>query len=540
MPMAKHTSPRQMRGSTSALMRSLRVLDQHRPALAVGDEVQAHRRVGDAEFLGDDVALEEAALAPAVFLGPGHADPALGADLAAELLAVGPSIVAGSCGSKVPAAISLARKARTSSRSASHSGGRRIGSKVSSVAMCRLLTAPPACGHRPSAPLAATSVAELHRPGALVAEVVAPGPQPPREAMQHVLLREADGAQHLMRDGGALAWPPRRRGSWRRPLRGRRASSNGRLRGIGDGIGGRAGGGHGDGHLAGEPREVVLHGLELGDRALEGDALVGVGDGEVEDRLQRARHLHGAHGGAHQQQGLLVEAGGRVLDGDGRTASKLHRVERIAADAGAVGDAGLAKLDERDGPPPPSSRRASTARCLASLAKGTRSAARPLKVPLAAKRELIAVARRRAGHGIPWARQCRPRDSSQPASSVSASGSGTAKRPASRSTAKPSGEAGAGAAQVFRHPGQRQPGLFQRGPGRRLPGVAGALLTVCGSQRSRRMRARPSRRSGSCSPCFRPPRAISEQALAAARRNVNCAPQHPQPWIAACRRAKRF
>ena len=83
---------------------------------------------------------------------------------------------------------------------------------------------------------------------------------------------------------------------------------------IGDRVGGRAGGGDGDRHLAGEPGEVVLHGLELGDRALEGDALVGVGDGEIEDRLQRARHLHGARGGAHQQQGLLVEAGRRVLD----------------------------------------------------------------------------------------------------------------------------------------------------------------------------------------------------------------------------------
>ena len=89
MPMAKHTSPLQMRGRTSALMRSLPYLRMHRPALPVGDEVQAHRRVGDAELLGDDVALEEAALAAAVFLGPGHADPALGADLAAELLAVG-------------------------------------------------------------------------------------------------------------------------------------------------------------------------------------------------------------------------------------------------------------------------------------------------------------------------------------------------------------------------------------------------------------------------------------------------------------------
>ena len=61
-----------------------RVFEQDRAALAVGDEMQPHRRVGDAEFLGHHVAFEEAALVPAVFLRPGHADPALGADAPAE------------------------------------------------------------------------------------------------------------------------------------------------------------------------------------------------------------------------------------------------------------------------------------------------------------------------------------------------------------------------------------------------------------------------------------------------------------------------
>jgi hypothetical protein len=68
---------------------------------------------------------------------------------------------------------------------------------------------------------------------------------------------------------------------------------------IGDGVGGRAGGGDGDCHLAGKAGQVVLHGLELGDRALEGDALVGVGDGKLEDRLQCAGHLHRPHCSAH-------------------------------------------------------------------------------------------------------------------------------------------------------------------------------------------------------------------------------------------------
>jgi hypothetical protein len=66
-----------------------RVPQEHRAALAVGDEVQPHRGIGGEEFLGDDVALEMAAAAAAVFLRPGHPDPAFRADLAAELSVVG-------------------------------------------------------------------------------------------------------------------------------------------------------------------------------------------------------------------------------------------------------------------------------------------------------------------------------------------------------------------------------------------------------------------------------------------------------------------
>ena len=61
-----------------------RVFDQDRAALAVGDEMQPHRRVGDTEFLRDDVTLEIAAFLAAVFLRPRHSDPALGADAPAE------------------------------------------------------------------------------------------------------------------------------------------------------------------------------------------------------------------------------------------------------------------------------------------------------------------------------------------------------------------------------------------------------------------------------------------------------------------------
>ena len=57
-----------------------RVFEENWPALPVGDEMQPHRRVGDAEFLGNDIALQKCALLTAVFLRPGHADPAFGAD----------------------------------------------------------------------------------------------------------------------------------------------------------------------------------------------------------------------------------------------------------------------------------------------------------------------------------------------------------------------------------------------------------------------------------------------------------------------------
>jgi hypothetical protein len=59
-------------------------------------------------------------------------------------------------GLKVPASISSARNARTSARRAAHSGGRRIGSKVSSVFMRPPYRAA-SMGQSASAPLAATS-----------------------------------------------------------------------------------------------------------------------------------------------------------------------------------------------------------------------------------------------------------------------------------------------------------------------------------------------------------------------------------------------
>ncbi len=65
------------------------VFDQHRTALAIGDEEAPGRRVGDAHLLGHHIALEEGAFLAAIFLRPGHAEPALGADPAGEFRRVG-------------------------------------------------------------------------------------------------------------------------------------------------------------------------------------------------------------------------------------------------------------------------------------------------------------------------------------------------------------------------------------------------------------------------------------------------------------------
>src|SRR6476469_8297144 len=109
----------------------------------------------------------------------------------------------GWCGSNVPAAISSARNARTSWRSSSHSGGRRIWSKVSAEVM-----AGPSAGgdERPEFVRAARRdpVAEGGGPIALIAEVVAPGEHAQRVAVQDMLRGETDRAMHLMRDGGAF------------------------------------------------------------------------------------------------------------------------------------------------------------------------------------------------------------------------------------------------------------------------------------------------------------------------------------------------
>ncbi len=66
------------------LHRLLAVAQQHRAALPVGGRIGAGRRAVRQHLLDHDVAFEMRALMAAVLLRPGHADPALGADLAGE------------------------------------------------------------------------------------------------------------------------------------------------------------------------------------------------------------------------------------------------------------------------------------------------------------------------------------------------------------------------------------------------------------------------------------------------------------------------
>src|SRR5262249_32061751 len=107
-------------------------------------------------------------------------------------------------GEKVPAAISSARKARTSLRSCWHFSGRRIGSKrraaVTVVPFSNLVPGLAGGDQRPQFIGAAggDALAELHRPVALRAEIVAPGQRAQGVAVQDVLDGEADRAMHLV------------------------------------------------------------------------------------------------------------------------------------------------------------------------------------------------------------------------------------------------------------------------------------------------------------------------------------------------------
>ena len=169
---------------------------------------------------------------------------------------------------------------------------------------------------------------------------------------------------------------------------------------------------------------------------------------------------------AHQHQRGLVEAFRRRLDRDGLDVVEGHGVAAVAGEI----EAGLdpAVLPHRPARSTGRRRRcASTAICLASLAKGT-PRARPDSAAVGIERDAVLRAGRRHRHrafgrGDLGLRQ-------QPSRQH-----GLGERHRDRETpgraqhAEAFGEAGAGAAAILRHPGQRQAGLGQRLPERRFP-----------------------------------------------------------------------
>src|SRR5258708_33529525 len=85
MPIAKQTSPRQIRGRMSILMCSGAYFSSTGPLCRSATK---NRRVGalaTPHFLGHDIALEEGTLVAPIFLRPGHAVPAAFSSPPAEL-----------------------------------------------------------------------------------------------------------------------------------------------------------------------------------------------------------------------------------------------------------------------------------------------------------------------------------------------------------------------------------------------------------------------------------------------------------------------
>src|SRR5439155_4273926 len=162
-------------------------------------------------------------------------------------------------GEKLPASISWRRKARTSRRNSLASGGSSIGSKrkVVFIRASRTLgdEGPELIGavRRDHPP-------EACRPYRLIAEFLAPRPQPACGMMQRVLVGEAHRTMHLMGDrcpgaGGLAA-----------AHLGDRHFADDKLQ-PGASLGGGVGSRTRRGHLTRQHRQIVLDRLELGDRA---------------------------------------------------------------------------------------------------------------------------------------------------------------------------------------------------------------------------------------------------------------------------------
>src|ERR1700745_2014743 len=122
--------------------------------------------------------------------------------------------------------------------------------------------------------------------------------------MQNMLLGKADRTKYLMSDTGAF----RRSFSATNFRRGRFEERRFvKILALGKGVSGRSRRCERSCRFASEPREVLLDCLEFPDRALEGDALIGIRDGQRQNGLDRAGNLYAAAYGAHEHQGRTVE-----------------------------------------------------------------------------------------------------------------------------------------------------------------------------------------------------------------------------------------
>jgi hypothetical protein len=116
-------------------------------------------------------------------------------------------------------------------------------------------------------------------PLALVAELLTPGPQAPRQVVQLVLVRESDGSVHLMGDGRDAP-----AGFARPALGGRHREAC--LASI-ERRSGRVGRRFRCGDFAGHAGKLLLHGLKAADRPAELNALACVVDRDLEGLFER-------------------------------------------------------------------------------------------------------------------------------------------------------------------------------------------------------------------------------------------------------------
>ena len=287
----------------------------------------------------------------AVFLRPGHADPAALADAAAEARRVGvvallrPLRREGAGGDLIgkegahlaPQFDAFRRQAdRLEGQGGGHDGR-------CSVLRARLIARRPAARvRRRPRPRRAT---ELRGPVALAAEIVAPRQRAQGVAVQDVLAGEADGAMHLVGNGSAGLGGLAAADFCGRGLEEQCVAGNAA---VGQRFGGEARRRHRRGNLAGEPRQRVLDGLKFCQFLFERDPLVGVAHGDVERGLQRPGDLQAARGGAHQHQRGRIESRGCGRLGERLDAIEGDAIAGVARQRLARGDLAGARCHPRD------------------------------------------------------------------------------------------------------------------------------------------------------------------------------------------------